>query len=135
MLLMVQGRSALFEARVPQFPFRVCERRGQREGRSKELRPFPKSQTGETEERFPNGILGLGEMRTFLVSGSTCGDRTLRRVAKGAREVLSSSAAEAATLRRVLSPQASGQRRGAASPSPRPAAPSRPQPRPTSPAP
>lgn len=103
MLLMVQGRSALFEARVPQFPFRVCQRRGQREGRSKELRPFPKSQTGETEERFPNGILGLGEMRTFLVSGSTCGDRTLRRVAKGAREVLSSSAAEAATRMDFLS--------------------------------
>lgn len=35
-------------------------------------------------------------MRTPFVSGGTCGDGTLPRVARGARKVLSSSAAEAA---------------------------------------
>lgn len=35
-------------------------------------------------------------MRTPFVTGGTCGGGTLRRVARGAREVLSSSAAEAA---------------------------------------
>lgn len=68
-----------------------------REGRSGELRPLPRGQTGETEERFPPGNLGLrGGMRTPFISGGTCGGGTLRRVARGAREVLSSSAAEAA---------------------------------------
>lgn len=50
----------------------------------------------QKEERFPHGNLGLGDRRTSFVSGGTCGGGTLRRVARGAREVLSSSAAEAA---------------------------------------
>ena len=59
--------------------------------RSREARPGR-----QTEERFPHGNLGLGGMRTPFISGGTCGGGTLRRVARGAREVLSSSAAEAA---------------------------------------
>lgn len=45
---------------------------------------------------------GLGEAAPRLWP-EACGDRTLRRVAKGAREVLSSSAAEAATRMDFLS--------------------------------
>lgn len=51
----------------------------------------------QKEERFPPWEFGDGwGTRTPFVSGGTCGGRTLRRVAREERKVLSSSAAEAA---------------------------------------
>lgn len=100
--LMVQGGRALLGARVPSSPsgFRSDRARG-REGRSGELRPLPRGQIRETEGRKvrtppPLVIWGWGGMRTPFVSVGTCGGGTLPRVAGEAREVLSSSAAEAA---------------------------------------
>lgn len=75
------------------------DRARRREGRSGELRPLPRGQIRETEGRkvpTPDGNLGLGGMRTPFISGGTCGGGTLPRVSREAREVLSSSAAEAA---------------------------------------
>lgn len=75
-----------------------------REGRSGELRPLPRGQTGETDGReVPRWEFGAcgGGMRTPFISGGTCGGGSLRRVARGAREVLSSSAAEAAAATRM----------------------------------
>ena len=78
----IAGSACIIEAEgppPPQFPFRVWKRPGQRKGGEVwELRPFPKSQTRETEgtEASPchthtRGNLGLGEMRTPFISGGT----------------------------------------------------------------
>lgn len=74
------GSACIIEAEGPPSSpsgFREDRARG-REGRSGELRPFPKSQTQETEgtevspcHTYTRGNLGLGEMRTPFVSGGT----------------------------------------------------------------
>lgn len=77
------GSACIIEAEGPPSPpsspsgFGNDRARG-REGRSGELRPFPKSQTRETEgtqaspcRSHAHGNLGLGEMRTPFVSGGT----------------------------------------------------------------
>jgi hypothetical protein len=62
MLLMVQGAHALLGPRVPQFPFRVWKRRGQRKGgdvwgvTSTPKRP----DQGDRREISPMGIWGWG---------------------------------------------------------------------------
>ena len=102
---MVPGARALIGGEGPPVPLPGLEATGPKEGRgglesyvrSREARP-----ERQTEERFPHGNLGLaGGMRTPFICGGTCGGGTLRRVARGAREVLSSSAAEAAAATRM----------------------------------
>lgn len=89
----------------PPVPLPGLEATGPKEGRGG-LESYVRSQEArpgrQTEERLPHGNLGLaGGMRTPFISGGTCGGGTLRRVARGAREVLSSSAAEAAAATRM----------------------------------
>lgn len=99
MPLTVRGARALLGLRVPPVPLPGLGATEPEEGRGG-LGRYVRSQEARPgrhkEERFPHGNLGLGERRTSFVSGSTCGGGILRRVARGAREVLSSSAAEAA---------------------------------------
>lgn len=99
MPLTVQGARALLGTRVPPVPLPGLGATEPEEGRGG-LGCYVRSQEARSgrqkEERFPHGNLGLGERRTSFVSGGTCGGGILRRVARGAREVLSSSAAEAA---------------------------------------
>lgn len=83
----------------PSSPSGATGLEGGRRGLGSYIRSQEARSGRQKKERFPpHGNLGVGAAgtRTPFVTEGTCGGGTLRRVVRGAREVLSSSAAEAA---------------------------------------